>query len=230
MTCEFILQSCPNCDNLLDNSKLLCFPLLECICRNLQDDTDFLQYEHMCEEPEMIQHRINLREHWKSKISELQALEPNKPLPMSISDVCVLLNRRITAGSADFLPPVSFCMCSLLSAALEPFNARGMTKIARSITKHNHRNGFQFWINLKGPVAKYNEDSELFLREFMRNIVWINWHFLPHEILCLELRQTQGYGMRWVVEDDKVVFRGCLEPPHSNGHESGWKNIVKGAE
>jgi hypothetical protein len=56
---------------------------------------------------------------------------------------------------------------------------------------------------------------------FFTSSTWINIHGLPHNIAIVELRITEGYGIRW---ETTGAFRGFLEPQMLNGHEKGWKH------
>jgi hypothetical protein len=60
------------------------------------------------------------------------------------------------------------------------------------------------------------------LNKLISECTWINIHQLPQEIIIIELRITDGYGIRWQVNDG--TFRGFLEPQMEGGHEKGWKH------
>jgi len=61
-----------------------------------------------------------------------------------------------------------------------------------------------------------------------RNAVWLNVHLLPHDVIVYEIRESQGYGARWIINnpsfENGLEFRGFLEPQMENGHENGWKH------
>ena len=45
------------------------------------------------------------------------------------------------------------------------------------------------------------------------------------ESFAYEIRNALGYGARWEFKpNDKIFFRGFLEPPMENGHELKWRH------
>ena len=59
--------------------------------------------------------------------------------------------------------------------------------------------------------------------KILNDCCWLNFHYLPvfklyinilqHDILCFEMRNSIGYGFRFVYENEILIFRGLLEPP-----------------
>ncbi len=59
------------------------------------------------------------------------------------------------------------------------------------------------------------------MNKLITECIWINVHQLPHETPIIELRNSEGYGIRWQVDG---FFRGFLEPQMEGGHDKGWKH------
>ena len=49
------------------------------------------------------------------------------------------------------------------------------------------------------------------LMTLLANATWRNVHLLPHQQLVYEMRDAQGYGMRWTLVPSGCKFRGYLE-------------------
>lgn len=162
----------------------------------------------------------------------------------------------LTTGSAlGSLPPTK---AQCLEAYQLP-NSVGLTAGARAWTKHAHRSQelhpanvskkykgeAGWWGRAQGPKTVLNENAlELFWR-IVNTTSWRNLHWLPHKVLVYEMREPEGYGMRWS-QDQSVnegedgeegrrdlvlmgrpwVFRGFVEPMIENGHEVGWRHSV----
>ena len=73
---------------------------------------------------------------------------------------------------------------------------------------------------MRGPEAVQNEYALSTLYRLLEHCVWINIHLLPHNIVCLEIRDEIGFGARWNLTDH--FFRGFVEPFMVDGHEKGW--------
>ena len=58
------------------------------------------------------------------------------------------------------------------------------------------------------------------LDRILEHCVWINIHCLPHEVICLEVRDINGFGGRWDLTNQS--FRGFVEPYMKDGFESKW--------
>lgn len=84
---------------------------------------------------------------------------------------------------------------------------------AIALCKHVIRNKNNIYPEIKGNKETKNKIANDFIIEFLSNkipIVWKNIHELNNKII-FELRNELNYGMRWYIENDKVVFRGLLE-------------------
>lgn len=73
---------------------------------------------------------------------------------------------------------------------------------------------------MRGPEMVQNDYAIATLHRLFEHCVWINIHMLPHEVVCLEVREEKGFGARWDLTDH--FFRGFVEPFMENGHEKGW--------
>ena len=54
-----------------------------------------------------------------------------------------------------------------------------------------------------------NSQAEEVFHKIMDGCVWINIHYLPNKTKVLEIRNFNGYGMRWNYFGE---FRGLVEP------------------
>jgi len=74
------------------------------------------------------------------------------------------------------------------------------------------------------------------------DVAWINLHSMVHDTRVFEIRNSEGYGARWEIQDSntpssqsqdtissyasddkpKTTFRGFLEPQMKDGHIKGW--------
>ncbi|XP_046553008.1 uncharacterized protein LOC124262547 [Haliotis rubra] len=94
---------------------------------------------------------------------------------------------------------------------------------ARALAKHFHRdNSNSWWGTSTGTEMDKNEHALKTLNKIMDNATWINIHWLPHDVIIVEMRQEEGYGARWLA--DGSMFRGFLEPQMVDGHDVGWRH------
>lgn len=73
---------------------------------------------------------------------------------------------------------------------------------------------------MKGPEIVQNEIAKAELLRIMEHCIWMNIHQLPQEVLTLELRTEDGYGVRWDITHSQ--FRGFLEPYLKDGFSQKW--------
>ncbi len=139
-----------------------------------------------------------------------------------------------------------------------------LTVAAKARSKHAPRaiQDDSFFGVARGPVALQNKQAEEMVQTLLENCLWINCHVFggltktskdknnynggdDFSSWVLEIRQEQGYGARWRVEQspfgdtdsDKLVskkedgqpqvvvtFRGFLEPQMEDGHERRWRH------
>ncbi|EDQ84608.1 uncharacterized protein MONBRDRAFT_39237 [Monosiga brevicollis MX1] len=135
----------------------------------------------------------------------------------------MLLGLRTTQGSLPLLPPpLSVCLATF-NALHKPDSAARLSQGARALSKHCHRDtSSQFWGVARGPEPAQNEHALEVLARLVTNVAWINVHELPHATQVVEIRNAEGYGMRWSA--DGRDFRGFLEPQMVDGHEQGWRH------
>ena len=51
-----------------------------------------------------------------------------------------------------------------------------------------------------------------FFETFIENVTFKNIHKINDSDVIFELREKDGYGMRFYLNNDSVTFRGLLEP------------------
>ena len=135
------------------------------------------------------------------------------------ADILFLLGMRRTVGSVTVLPPD-------ISNLWLSYQALGHAKSsltvgARALSKHCHRSGDNWWGVCTGSENNKNEHALAILERIFLDAVWINVHTLPHNVQVLEVRCSEGYGLRWT--SNGCSFRGFLEPQMTDGHEKGWR-------
>ena len=150
------------------------------------------------------------------------------------------------------------------SSAQRQRQQQHLTVAAKARSKHAPRaiQDDSFFGVARGPVAIQNQQTKELVRRLLANCIWINCHIFggltktnkdnnkdDDELFTswvVEIRQEQGYGARWRVEecahsdanenDQKVstkagnnlplvvTFRGFLEPQMEDGHERRWRH------
>ena len=136
--------------------------------------------------------------------------------------ILTTLGIRTTPGSiSNYIPPDITLLISHFNDKHTKSSSSILTVGARALCKHSQRSSEHFWPNDKGSESLKNEKAFNLLNMFFTSSTWINIHGLPHNIAIIELRITEGYGIRW---ETTGTFRGFLEPQMLNGHEKGWKH------
>ncbi|CAO3597915.1 unnamed protein product [Absidia cylindrospora] len=172
---------------------------------------------------------------------DLDALKTFLFKKMRPEDWRVWLMMRTTIGSRDWkVMPPSLHECLIGFATLHQKKATTTTKTkrkntqhhvltvgAKALSKHWHRDRqVGFWGDCTGSDAAKNTHANTILIKILTNAVWINLHSLPHDQIVYEIREKQGYGVRWTNDlSDPLntwLFRGFLEPQMENGHFVGW--------
>jgi len=132
-------------------------------------------------------------------------------------DLLTLLGLRCSEGSVPALPPsLGECVASFgaLHTSTDAKIASKLTVGARALAKHAHRDTTTTWWGISsGSEAAKNAHAVEILRKVLSDVVWINFHQLPHALPTFEVRHRDGYGLRWVVPPEAataVVFRGFL--------------------
>ncbi|ESO11664.1 hypothetical protein HELRODRAFT_166678 [Helobdella robusta] len=96
-----------------------------------------------------------------------------------------------------------------------------LTVGGRALTKHSHRDHTSSWWGIcKGSEQDKNDHAFKKMTEIMDSAAWMNVHELPGELPTIEIRQKNGYGVRWTC--DGAEFRGFVEPQMADGHVVGW--------
>ncbi|CAG5117240.1 unnamed protein product [Candidula unifasciata] len=140
---------------------------------------------------------------------------------LGLRGILDLLGIRKTAWNKNLLPPSRKSLVNSFTAKHHP--KYELSVGARALSKHHHRDRSKsFWGNCTGSDSAKNEHAMKILNKILDNAVWINIYWLPHYSCIIEVRQNQGYGIRWSVDGSR--FRGLLEPPMVNGHEVGWRH------
>jgi hypothetical protein len=134
--------------------------------------------------------------------------------------VLTLLGFQQTVGSRN-MAPLTLRQC-LDAFAQRHTAAEPLTVGARAFSKHCARSSSGWWGELKGNDAAKNARAESKVGELLAAATWKNVHNLPHAHATMEVRNALGYGARWDAE--ALAFRGFLEPPMANGHETKWRH------
>eukprot|EP00350_Pseudokeronopsis_sp_OXSARD2_P009364 CAMPEP_0170558030 /NCGR_PEP_ID=MMETSP0211-20121228/32225_1 /TAXON_ID=311385 /ORGANISM="Pseudokeronopsis sp., Strain OXSARD2" /LENGTH=197 /DNA_ID=CAMNT_0010869583 /DNA_START=303 /DNA_END=896 /DNA_ORIENTATION=+ len=135
----------------------------------------------------------------------------------------VCLGFRKTIGSQeDFIPPdknaIKECFnkphktYTAEELMRNPHNPSVLTMGARAMQKHAPRSQEGFWGHMEGLTEKQRNDlSNKILRRVLDHCVWLNVHKLKvnFEGAIIEVREKQGYGIRWTAEGE---LRGLVEP------------------
>jgi len=140
---------------------------------------------------------------------------------LGLRGILDLLGLRKTIGTKDLLPPprnklinsfcAKYCEKSILSVG------------ARALSKHFHRDdSSRWWGEFTGKEQEKNDHALSLCNRILDNAVWINIHWLVHDVFIIEAREDHGYGLRWLADGSN--FRGFLEPQMVGGHEVGWKH------
>jgi len=142
-------------------------------------------------------------------------------LLLGLRGILDLLGMRKTVGSKEMLPPSRE---SLMKSFCAKHSEKSPLSVgARALSKHFHRDhSTSWWGECTGTELAKNEHALTLCNKILDNAVWINIHWLPHDVVIIEARQEEGYGMRWSA--DGSLFRGFLEPQMVDGHEVGWKH------
>lgn len=125
---------------------------------------------------------------------------------MKIDYILLLLGQRRTRTSIldeRGLPPKP---ATLLAAATKPFNEY-LSLVGRAYTKHAHRS--DYWEKVKGSVNKINKYAINVCREIIEQMEWWNVYEHTKHGMIYEVRDQNGYGVRWKLPD--IVFIGFVD-------------------
>ena len=199
-----------------------------------------------------------LKKAMDQEMSDIQEMVYFIVRDMGLRGIQTCLRMRKTVGSIRYLIPthsdlIHAFSCQTMSGGSGA--GGGLTVGARALAKHCHRSETDKWWGgsniLKGNAQEKNNKALSILSKILEEATFINCHILPHNVPCIEVRNYQGYGSRWVYQrrrrhqnvhthhehsatpitttldyedNNQIIFRGFLEPYQINGHESGWKH------
>ncbi|KAI8139103.1 hypothetical protein BJV82DRAFT_274173 [Fennellomyces sp. T-0311] len=176
----------------------------------------------------MIQKQLTTIEHSK------EALENFLFKTLSPADWRIFLHIRTTQGGNAFsvMPPSLRECLEAFTRVHQKQSAKPrrhgqpyqLSVGAKALSKHWHRDRqTQFWGICTGTETMKNDHANQILIKILNDPVWVNLHSLPHDRTVYEIRQSQGYGVRWVADAHGTwEFRGFLEPQMEDGHSSKW--------
>lgn len=125
----------------------------------------------------------------------------------------LMLGVRITSKVSIELPPKRE---TLVSEFNKRFSERSKITVgARAVSKHADRQKKnKFWGNVKGSEEERNVHSNKICLEIIASAAWISVFNLNKESKVIEIRNKEGYGLRWEsqVNIKKIIFKGVIEP------------------
>lgn len=140
---------------------------------------------------------------------------------LELRGVLDLLGVRCTAGSANFLPPSQELLLATFNSLHHP--SAKLTVGGRALSKHSHRDVSDSWWGVcTGSEEEKNRHALRVTLKILKAATWINIHQLPQDVKVIEVRNMEGYGVRW--KHDGSEFRGFLEPQMAGGHTVGWRH------
>ncbi|KAJ3151508.1 hypothetical protein HDU89_001951 [Geranomyces variabilis] len=123
-----------------------------------------------------------------------------------------------TTGTVFSLPPSP---TALHAAFAQSHKSQNLTVGARALCKHHERRPAEsaahpYWPTPTGTEAAKSAAAERLFWDISNAAVWRNVHGMNAATVVYEIRNAEGYGMRWFFADaERPVFRGFLEPfPH----------------
>jgi len=134
--------------------------------------------------------------------------------------ILTLLKIRRTQGSVVQLPPSFGDLIRACNEPHAPGSPSKLTVAGRALSKHAQRSLEGMWGDPHGPEIVKNLRAEKIILSILMNATWINIHSLPHDLPVFEVRNAEGYGLRWLADGSQ--FRGFLEPQMIDGHDKGW--------
>ncbi|AZA79324.1 hypothetical protein EG347_18355 [Chryseobacterium sp. G0186] len=120
----------------------------------------------------------------------------------------IVLGQRLTSASIRderAIPPLSPL---LIEACKEPFN-KEITIAQRAWEKHTGRMDDDFWGEVKGNNQQKQEKVMQKIHYILENRTWWNLFFHYKHELVFEVREKEGYGIRWSHGGKKLI--GFLE-------------------
>lgn len=140
-------------------------------------------------------------------LSNLQIPWSEEPGPSEIAYRAEGLVR--TVGTQFVLPPQQD---ELIAAFEESHKGTLLSRGAKALCKHHARlPDHPVWTRPDGNPQSKSRIAKEHLLALLQNANWKNVHLLPHQQLVYEVRDAQGYGMRWTLGSSGCSFRGYLE-------------------
>ena len=128
---------------------------------------------------------------------------------VGIRGILTILGVRSTIGSTEGILIKKSELLRMFNVTYQKHNSKtAITVGARALSKHFDRNKDNFWF-CNGTEQQRNSQAEEVFHKIMDGCVWINIHYLPNKTKVLEIRNFNGYGMRWNYFGG---FRGLVEP------------------
>ncbi|VDP90348.1 unnamed protein product [Echinostoma caproni] len=131
-----------------------------------------------------------------------------------------LLQIRKTFGSLDHLLIPRHLLLEAADKPLEPGSR--LTVCGRARDKHLARDSTGRWGTAAGDDRSKNEAARRMMEEILDLAEWINIHHLPQCTPTLEIRDRDGFGLRFDIEP--LRFRGFLEPYTKDGWLTRFKH------
>ena len=134
---------------------------------------------------------------------------------------CRLTPGSYTALARGVVPPSTETLIRTFQKPHTEGPGQMLSVGARALSKHIARDETANWWGdpkaYKGTQLVKNQMGESAMRRILQDAVWMNTHMLPHDIVAFEVRQAEGYGVRWmlhpeVVSPDDLTVSGVPPP------------------
>lgn len=113
-----------------------------------------------------------------------------------------------TVGTVFMDPPTDEKLLETFSIKHRNTN---LTVGAKALTKHYGRcPGHSYWKKPTGTETSISAIAEYHFKDILSGAVWKNIHKLSNNIIVYEIRNNDGYGMRWYLLPT-FEFRGYIE-------------------
>ncbi|KAG2387661.1 hypothetical protein C9374_001255 [Naegleria lovaniensis] len=143
---------------------------------------------------------LALKQAMDQEIPHIQEMVHSIIRDMGLRGIQTCLRMRKTVGSIRYLIPTYSALVTAFCRVLEP--SSGLTVGARALAKHCHRSETDKWWGgsniLKGNAQQKNKTALSILSKILDEATFINSHTLPHNVPCIEVRNHEGYGSRWI--------------------------------
>lgn len=132
---------------------------------------------------------------------------------LQIEGFLLLLGFRLTNKSFFLFPPNR-------NKLVHEFNRQyndssNITIGARAVSKHSDRNKNNiniYWGKVKGTEDERNVYSNKICLDILAKCMWVNMFCLSDNCKLLEVRNSLGYGLRWEFHEERIFFKGLVEP------------------